>query len=236
MQAPVTGAPYSAVEVRTTQQTLAGGNQIQRQEQTKVFRDSQGRVRTETSFRRPDGQEAARISITDPVGRTIREVDPQNKVVHEMAMRGPGRGNRPMPQRPNGGGAITRPNGGAQRMRGPANNPNVRTENLGVQYLNGVAATGTRVTRTIPAGAEGNTLPMQIVHETWYSEDLRVPVLIKTSDPRYGSSVTELTNIARTEPDPALFQAPADYTVQRGPQGRGGRGPGRFGPGGGQPK
>ena len=34
----VTGAPYSAVEVRTHQQVLAAGNTIQRQEQTNVRR------------------------------------------------------------------------------------------------------------------------------------------------------------------------------------------------------
>ena len=44
---PVTGAPYSAVQVTQFQQTLEGGNQVSRQVQTKVYRDSQGRVRME---------------------------------------------------------------------------------------------------------------------------------------------------------------------------------------------
>ena len=54
--ATVTGAPYSAVEVRTSQQVLAAGNAIQRTEQTNVYRDSQGRVRRETTRTGPDGQ------------------------------------------------------------------------------------------------------------------------------------------------------------------------------------
>ena len=41
---PVTGAPYSALQTALIQQTLQGGNQIQRQQQSKVSRDSQGRV------------------------------------------------------------------------------------------------------------------------------------------------------------------------------------------------
>src|SRR5947199_5536611 len=34
---PVTGAPYSAVETRQVQQTLADGNQISHQDQSKVY-------------------------------------------------------------------------------------------------------------------------------------------------------------------------------------------------------
>ena len=54
----VTGAPFSAVQVTTHQQTLANGNAIQRQEQTNLFRDSQGRVREETTFTAPNGRAA----------------------------------------------------------------------------------------------------------------------------------------------------------------------------------
>jgi hypothetical protein len=91
----------------------------------------------------------------------------------------------------------------------------VVTEHLGVQTINGVQATGTRFTRTIPAGAEGNSLPIVTVHETWTSDDLKVPVMVKTTDPRFGTSQTQLTNIVRAEPDPSLFQVPAGYTVTK---------------------
>src|ERR1035438_7531006 len=42
----VVGAPYSAVEVTTSQQALAAGNAIQRQEQSKVYRDSRSEEHT----------------------------------------------------------------------------------------------------------------------------------------------------------------------------------------------
>src|ERR1039457_4797548 len=45
----VTGARSSAGEVTTSQRALAAGSAIQRQEQTSVYRDSQGRVRRETT-------------------------------------------------------------------------------------------------------------------------------------------------------------------------------------------
>jgi len=125
-------------------------------------------------------------------------------------------------------------NGAAPGSRGPngmartgaTSDPNVVTESLSMQTINGVQATGTRVTRTIPAGQIGNAQPIQIVHETWTSVDLKVAVMVKTSDPRFGTTTTQLTNIVRSEPDPTLFQVPADYTVTKGGRGFGGpRGP-----------
>src|ERR1035437_11176911 len=46
----VTGAPYSAVEVTETQQVLTNGNTIQHRSQSNVYRDSLGRVRTESTM------------------------------------------------------------------------------------------------------------------------------------------------------------------------------------------
>jgi hypothetical protein len=79
------------------------------------------------------------------------------------------------------------------------------------------------VTRTIPAGKIGNAQAIQTVHETWTSPDLKIPVIVKTSDPRTGTTTRQLTNITRAEPDPALFQVPSDYTVTH-VRGRGMRG------------
>jgi hypothetical protein len=83
-------------------------------------------------------------------------------------------------------------------------------------------AEGTRITRTIPAGAIGNEKPIVIVTERWYSNDLQTVVMTKRSDPRMGETTFTLTNIQRSEPDPALFQVPADYSVVAGRPGRGG--------------
>jgi hypothetical protein len=111
--------------------------------------------------------------------------------------------------------------GSAESSNGPHARWNevsgVQTEDLGTQVINGFAATGTRTTRTIPAGAIGNQQAMQIVREAWVSIDLKVPLLIKSSDPRFGSTVMQLTNIVRAEPDGSLFQIPASYTVTAGP-------------------
>ena len=49
-QQVVSGAPYSAVEVVQTQETLADGNTIVHKLQSNVYRDSQGRDRTEETI------------------------------------------------------------------------------------------------------------------------------------------------------------------------------------------
>ena len=101
-----------------------------------------------------------------------------------------------------------------------------KTESLGKQVMEGVEAEGTRVTRTIPAGEIGNTLPIYIVDESWYSRELQMPVMTRHHDPRSGDIVFRLTNINRAEPARSLFEVPADYTMVENPRARFGYSPG----------
>jgi hypothetical protein len=210
--ATVLGAPYSAVEVRTSQQALAAGNAIQRQEQSNIYRDSQGRVRREATITGQDGQTQTHVTISDPVAGVVYELDAKNKVAFS---------------RPAGFSRMSPTMGAAQV---PAETEaNVKRETLAAQSMRGIMAIGMRVTRTIPAGTIGNAQAIEIVRETWISDELKVPVMTKVSDPRTGTTVTELTNINRSQPDPSLFQVPSDYKVWKRPGGwRGsiGRGPG----------
>jgi len=228
MRNPVTGAPYSGVEVTTEQQALAGGNVIQRQTTRNIYRDGQGRVRTEEQFTHPgaNGQSvtSTRVTIFDPVAGKIYEIDPQNKVVNTRPVRmGPPNGQQAQMRQPRG------PNGpGARPQRGA--DPNVKSEDLGSKAVNSVISNGSRVTHTIPAGQIGNALPIESVHETWMAADLKVPVMVKVTDPRFGTRTTQLTQINRGEPDATLFQIPAGYTVHQGGPGGPGRGPRPGGP------
>jgi hypothetical protein len=87
-------------------------------------------------------------------------------------------------------------------------------ETLDLQNIEGVMATGTRTTTTIPAGEIGNAQEIKVVSEQWFSDELQVLVMTKHSDPRSGETIYRLTNILRAEPDPSLFTVPADYTIQ----------------------
>jgi len=49
--------------------------------------------------------------------------------------------------------------------------------------------------------------------ETWRSPELRMMLLVKSSNPRLGDEETRIVNISRSEPRPELFRPPADYGI-----------------------
>lgn len=223
----VTGAPYSAVEVVQSQETLADGNVIQRKRQTNVYRDSSGRVRTEETIT-PDASTGKApytiVTIHDYVAGKSYELNSSTMTAFERPLhtpRTPPADGTAAPQGRRGGGG-----GGAQSAQ---LRPNLVRTQLSPQNVNGVLAAGTQHIETIPAGAVGNTRPIQTSRTTWVSNDLKVPVQIKSSDPRFGSTQMDLTNIVQAEPSASLFVVPAGYTVKTG-------GPGFGGPGGGGPR
>lgn len=199
----VQGSPYSAQAVTQFTQTLANGDHIQRTMTATVARDSQGRTRTERSLGAIGALSSGRgsgrtVMIFDPVASKSIVLDPDSKTARSMAVPA---------GRPAHAGAETR----AARTLAAA-----KTEDLGTQVMQGVTAQGKRVTRSIPPGQDGNEKEIDIVTETWYSPDLQVVVMSKTSDPRYGESVYQLNGINRAEPDAALFSVPSDYAVTEG--------------------
>lgn len=201
---PVTGAPYSGTEVRQFQQTLPGGNQISRTEQSKVYRDSMGRVRVEHTRTNPTTQATETIvSIFDPVAGASYMLNPAKKTAMTMQV--------PTHSGKSAATASTAPRAHEAHVR--PDGAQIAKTDLGTQTINGVPATGTRMTETIPAGAIGNAQPIQIVRESWVSSDLKVPVQITTTDPRMGTTTMQLTNIMKSEPDAALFQVPSDYAT-----------------------
>jgi len=60
----------------------------------------------------------------------------------------------------------------------------------------------------------GNDKPIVCISDSWVSSDLKVTVLTETDDGQGGHSTMKLVNIIRSEPNAALFQIPADYTVK----------------------
>jgi hypothetical protein len=226
---PVLGAPYSAEAVTEVAQTLADGNRIVRQNTAKISRDSKGRTRREQGFavfgplvNGPKGP--GHVQISDPEAKTTILLDLENRLAHVM----------PAPQfrLANKAGAtavdiekfeMAVPAAGvasdrihlysARKVAGgePAGEPLV--EPLGVQFMEGIAVEGTRTTVTIAAGQIGNELPINIVSERWFSPELKVLVMSRQSDPRFGETTYRLTNIERTEPPSGLFEVPSDFKV-----------------------
>ena len=90
----------------------------------------------------------------------------------------------------------------------------VKKESLGKQVIEGVECTGSKETTAIPAGAVGNERAIETVTEHWYSPDLQLEVLTKTTDPRFGETTYRLANIVRVEQPRSLFEVPADYKLE----------------------
>jgi len=201
----VTGAPYSAQAVTEHTQVLTDGNTIHTTTTANLYRDSQGRTRREQEIGAigpwaAQGTPRKVIAISDPVGGSVYMLNPNSQVARQM----------PFPAR----AAARRNADRAQRAK--SENPNVTTESLGTQVINGVPAQGTRVTRTIPAGQMGNQAPIVITVERWYSPDLQTDVMRKETNPQFGETTFQLTNIVRAEPQAALFQVPPNYTLKSG--------------------
>jgi hypothetical protein len=234
----VKNAPYSADVVTETSQTLADGNHVHQTSTAKVYRDSEGRVRTEQSLGGLaalglNSSQRQVVYINDPVAGVNYALNVNDKTASKTAWGRGGRGPQPnSAARPQAQGQNAVPPGGgrwgqrsAQGPPGPGSrggrSANVKTESLGRQTIEGVQAEGTRTTMTIPAGQMGNDAPIQVVSERWYSADLQTVVMSRHSDPRVGETVYKLANVSRAEPAPSLFQAPADYKLVTPRAGRG---------------
>ena len=81
-----------------------------------------------------------------------------------------------------------------------------------MNFINGINAEGHRSVIKIPAGQIGNNREIQVVSERWFSNDLQMTVKTSNTDPRFGDSTYELTNIVQGAQDPSLFQVPAGFT------------------------
>jgi hypothetical protein len=195
----VRNAPYSADVVTEITQTLADGNRIHQVGTSKIYRDGEGRTRTEQSLSglsaiAPNSKLPGVVFLQDPAAGTSYALDTTRKTATRSAwQRGGGRGPGPRPMAGAGGAA--------------------KEESLGRQTMDGVPVDGARSTRVIPAGQMGNEQPISIVTERWYSPDLQIYLLTRRSDPRAGETVTRLANLTRGEPAHSLFEVPADFKV-----------------------
>jgi TonB family protein len=227
--AAIKNAPFSGEMVCESTQTLADGNRIVSRTKTMIYRDGAGRIRRESSgkIRSVDGSEAKEykmITIIDHFGGQIIMLDTQNRTARKVSSP-----TQPIMERViTARTSISDPaaNKAAIAMGNTCgigfikpiilftDNSDIKDEPLGTQMIEGVAAEGTRVTHTIPVGSIDNERPIEIVFERWYSQDLQLFVLIKSSDPRSGESTGQMTNINIGEPDATLFEIPPDYKVQ----------------------
>jgi len=233
----IPNAPFSADIVTTQVQTLSDGTHITQLEfTTKVYRDSLGRTRTESFFvprLPPDAQPKLQsVEIVDPVGSARYHINPEKKIAQKIALPKP-RPPQTLPpavaqalaSAPPGTAVRNTPSGIVFLYNqhplgiGDPNAPPSKTESLGTQTIEGLVSKGRRTTTTYAAGTIGNDREILVTREIWQSPEFGMMiVLTRDSDPRTGERTMRLANLNRSEPDPALFQVPPDYTIEEQPR------------------
>jgi len=232
--APVKGAPFCATVTTEHTQLLADGNRIHTADDSMLCRDSEGRTRREAGLNllgaAPQTSAPKLITIVDPVAGVRYLLDTDNKVAHKMPLSPAGfaagvttagpagippKGEHVMVYR---SADAPGPNVFFNRVfvnkAGQDSNESAPTsENLGDQTIDGIHATGTRMTTTIPSGQMGNEKPIVVTSERWYSPELKATVMTKHNDPWAGELKIQFANVNTSEPDPSLFTVPSDYKV-----------------------
>jgi hypothetical protein len=235
---PVTSVPnaaFSAEAETEFTQVLGDGNRIERRYSSMVARDNQGRTRRDEEIAlvgplAVDGPSPRLVTILDPVAGQSYTLDDKQRVAYRnpialAKLRGAMGWTATASDATfswTAGTAVAKPHvtvagtAGQRVFVGDGAATKVTTESLGTRSIEGVMAEGTRTTSTIPAGAIGNLMPIEVVSERWYSKELQMPVLISRRDPRSGDSVYRLRNIVKAEPPQDLFTVPPDYEVRGG--------------------
>jgi len=182
-----------------------------------VARDSEGRVREERfagkfKVKTSDGveteQEQHLITICDPVVQKMIRLDTLNKTATVMGPRL----------------AIPRPGFPLQRAAQPFCSTflkrysllsRMQSEDFGSQTISGVDAQGLRTWMVLDANTGTGAQRAPSYQDHWCSEELGAIVMQAFASSAGGRhSEMILKNIERREPDAALFQIPADYTIE----------------------
>lgn len=211
LRKPVTNAPYSASFTDTSSERLQDGSALNHTDTRTVARDSLGRTREETTIP-AYGDKAVRteVVIVDPVARTVTHLHTSDKTAVVRTLPAPlqGAATHPMPPA----------DGSTAHPYGSRKDSNVVRTDLGSKTISGIVATGTKTTRTIPAGTMGNTAALVATHEEWFSPDLKIELSRTDSDPFHGTRTMTASALSKAEPDAALFRVPSDYKVDQAPE------------------
>jgi hypothetical protein len=187
----VLSRPYIAQIVETDISTRANGARVQRKTQVFEARDSQGRTRIE-SFQFNDIDRPTMVNLYIPSRRQFIQLFPGQKTARVMTF--PGAGSIPVHRN--------------------LHVLKTTTKSLPGQTIQGIYAEGTRTTQIMPPDEDRGPNVVD-VQETWVSPDLKIVVFSKktSTDPNSDLITTEIRRLDRSEPNPALFEIPADYKI-----------------------
>jgi hypothetical protein len=214
----IANAPYSGHTSSQNVRTLASGIHLNMQNgnQPMAYRDSMGRTRTDALMSQAPmiAPAAANFKphvmrlpeITDPVAGFRYVIDDANRIAYRIKIQARKEQVRPAP--------AARPPVAQTTPRARENGVTFQNESLGTQTMFGITVTGQRETTTyLPGTYQGNDGPLTSVSETWRSDQYRMVLLSKNSQPDGSESTTTMKDFSPTEPDPTLFMVPAGYQI-----------------------
>ena len=186
-------APFSATVSTESIRQLADGTTIRLKNRRAIARDGAGRIFQERRLLVPDDGRhehesiVTQIEISDPVSHALYICVPRERVCQVESFSAP---------------AFSPPALG----EGAGSSPGSKLERLGKQTIGGLETVGIRESSVIEPGVIGNDNPIETRREYWYSSQLGLNLISKVQDPRIGIQNFEVTDIALSEPDPALFK------------------------------
>ncbi|AFL87611.1 hypothetical protein Terro_1302 [Terriglobus roseus DSM 18391] len=194
---PQVGKPMSIITEQKTVQTFAEGLQITRVTRDSFYRDSLGRVLTKSEHPLDGGRSLVTFMLQDLAANeslfwNIAPGAAKEYTQTTLATPTPFVASVPF-QQP----IDTR--------------PLTKRDNLGEEYVGGFPCQAARMTTTYPIDTVGNDRPFAVVNETCMSREFGRSLKSSVDDPRNGKTTVTVLSISRGEPDPALFQPPADY-------------------------
>lgn len=200
---PIPNVPFTAVIEAERSFVRPDGSVTLVKTERQIARDGRGRVYSAGGAMVPDSgnqqPEVRRIHLYDPQTRLSTVLDPTQRTFWTITV------NHPPATAPPRLLEATPAGNTLQQSEF------TKKEDLGIQEIGGIPAHGVREMQTIPADASGTGKEVVVTDEYWYSDDLRINVLIKHNDPRRATATLTVTKVQRFEPDSALFEIPAGY-------------------------
>ncbi|HTS59792.1 MAG TPA: hypothetical protein VMH03_19775 [Terriglobales bacterium] len=199
---PIPNAPFSGVVRVERSFVQPEGSVANLKSMHDIGRDSRGRIHNEARAMVPvssvETPRVISIHLYDPQTRISTTLDPKERTFRTRTLNHPPATVPPSVRY------------GSPSDNGLPQNEFTKAEDLGVNDMQGLPVHGVREVQTIP-GENGENKEIVITDECWYSEDLRINMMIKHNDPRKGTVRLSVTQVTRTEPDPALFEIPEGY-------------------------
>jgi hypothetical protein len=207
---PLTNASFSATVTTEWTRILADGTTATMKNHRTIARDSTGKIFEERRSFASDGDIQTTpidaLQYSDPNRHEYYNCIPAQKTCYQSTY-----GRSAMSAMPAGMSGLALCGCASPRGQGYT----VQQEALGQKTIEDVDTIGSREITTLPAGSFGNAKPQPIVKEFWYSARLGLNLVTARFDPRSGSENFVVKHLSLNEPDPKLFEPPADYQVVR---------------------